>query len=65
MKVRIEYTIEVSDWFREALNSYYGKSGLASREDVKRFYRQNGSLMEDDIAYEYQQKQKSELGGTT
>lgn len=35
MKVRIEYTVDVSDDYRRAINLHYGRPGLATRDEVK------------------------------
>lgn len=49
MKVRIEYTVEVSDLIRRGINIRRGTDGLATREDVKNFYHLYGMSMEDDV----------------
>lgn len=49
MKVRVTYTEEVDDDFRRAINVYYGKEGLATREDVKRWFWLHGQSMNDDL----------------
>ena len=53
MKVRVVYTVEVSDEYRRALNWRYGKPGLATRDEVKNHLRQNGSTLDDDLMSEY------------
>lgn len=58
MKVKIEYTIDVSDEYREAINIFYGKQGMASRDDVKRWIRSYGSSQDDDLMYEWQKVQE-------
>lgn len=50
MKVLIEYVIEVSDEIRRAIRMYYGKEGLATRQEVKDWYRQYGSSMDMDLS---------------
>jgi hypothetical protein len=52
MKVRLSYTIEVHDDIREAINAYYGRPGLASREQVRDWYRQFGDSMNEDLGLE-------------
>jgi hypothetical protein len=42
MKVHINYTVDVPDDYRRALRRYHGGQGLATREEVKEFYRQQG-----------------------
>ncbi len=51
MRVRIDYAVEVSDEYRREINLYYGRPGLASREEVKNWFRANGSSMDDDLGY--------------
>lgn len=50
MKVRINYTVEVDDVFRREINRWYGRPGLASREEVKRWFEAYGSSMDDDLS---------------
>jgi hypothetical protein len=50
MKVRISYTIDAPDWFRREINRYYDKPGLATREEVRAWFKQYGSSMDDDLA---------------
>ena len=49
MKVRIQYTVEVSDDYRRAINMFYGRDGLATRDQVKRWIHQYGTSMDDDL----------------
>jgi hypothetical protein len=49
MRVRIEYSIDVDDTIRRGINRWYGVDGLASREQVKRWYESQGSSMDDDL----------------
>ena len=49
MKVRVEYTTEVSDDYRRAINIFYGKPGLATREEVKRWIQAYGTSGDDDL----------------
>lgn len=53
MRVRVSFTVGVDDEFRRALSSYYGGSGMASREEIKRHYEVYGSSLGDDIMHEY------------
>lgn len=55
MRVRIAYTVDVDDDFRRAINVHYGKDGLATREDVKRWYESYGDSMNVDLMNEYEQ----------
>lgn len=49
MKVRIAYTVEVDDTFRIALSHYYGAHGKASRDDLVRWFRDNGDTLDADV----------------
>jgi hypothetical protein len=60
MRVRVAYTIDVSDDYRRAINLYYGKLGLASREDVQRWARSFGSAGDDDLMRDLQQAEADE-----
>jgi hypothetical protein len=55
MKVKIDYTIKVSNEFRRALRFYYGKEGLASRKEIIDHCKTNGETMDDDIMLEYRE----------
>jgi len=50
MKVRVEQTVEVSDAYRRAINAHYGRPGLATREEVRRWVWSFGTSMDDDLA---------------
>lgn len=61
MKVRISYTVEVSDKFRRAINNHYGKPGMATREDVQQWYATYGDSADDDIMADLERdEEKSE-----
>jgi hypothetical protein len=53
MRVRVSYSTEVSDDYRRAINRFYGKPGMASRDDVRRWLEAYGSSMDDDLAAYY------------
>jgi hypothetical protein len=53
MKVRISYTIDVTDEQRQAINRYYGEPGLADREAIQNWYRMRGESMNEDLAAYY------------
>jgi len=55
MRVRIAYTVEVSDHFRLALNYHYGQKGKASREDVVLWYQMNGESCDEDLLSDYEE----------
>jgi hypothetical protein len=42
MKVRVVFTVEVDDRFRRALRLSHNDTGLASRNEVKQWFRMNG-----------------------
>ena len=50
MRVRIEYTVEISDEIRREINRHYGKDGLATREDIKQWYEDFGDSMNGDLS---------------
>lgn len=62
MKVRIEYTIEVDDDFRREINRWYGQPGLASRKDVKDWFRDYGESMNDDLSLNAMKREEHERG---
>jgi hypothetical protein len=49
MKVRVSYTVDATDALRRALNAHYGREGLATREQVKRWYEDHGANGADDL----------------
>jgi hypothetical protein len=53
MKVRIVYTVEVSDEYRRALNFRYGRPGLATRNEMKYYFQQWGNTTDEDLMSEY------------
>jgi len=52
MKVRVAYTVEVSDFHRRAIRHHYGESGLATRAEVVRWYEAYGSSGDDDLNWD-------------
>jgi len=52
MKVRIDYTEEVPDRFRRAINLYHGQDGLATRQEVRDWFKEYGRSMDDDIIWD-------------
>lgn len=60
MRVAISYAVEVDDDFRREINAYYGKPGMATREDVKRWFRSYGDSMNDDLGYQATVRAESE-----
>jgi len=55
MKVRVSYVVEIDDRLRRSINMHYDLPGLASREDVKRWYMSNGTSADDDLDWDYRQ----------
>lgn len=53
MKVRISYTVEVSDDYRRAIRRFYGKEGLATREEVQDWHEAHGASLDDDLMWDY------------
>jgi cytochrome c551/c552 len=70
MKVRIEYTVEVSDEERLALTHFLGDKGHVTREEIRAFFERHGTasgrqqikeMVTDyyqDLAKEYAEKAK-------
>jgi len=44
VKVRIMYTVEVGSMTRREIRRFWGKEGLASRDEVKYFFEKHGEL---------------------
>lgn len=55
MRVKVCFTVDVDDEFRRALNSYYGKSGLATREEIRQHYETQSGSIDTDIINEFQE----------
>jgi hypothetical protein len=54
MKVRIDYTTDVDDDYRRAINLYYGKPGLATRKEVQNWIERYGSSEDDNLMHDLQ-----------
>lgn len=54
MKVRVAYTITVNDTIRRGIRMFYGKDGLATRSEVKRWYEAYGLSGGDDLVWSVQ-----------
>ena len=50
MRVRIAYSVDVSDEIRRAMSAHYGGDGLASRQDIKQWYEAFGESMNADLS---------------
>jgi hypothetical protein len=53
VKVRIEFTVDVDDHVRRRINEFYGREGLATRQEVKDWYRDYGRSMDLDLSAEW------------
>jgi hypothetical protein len=49
MRVRVTYTVDVTDDYRRGINLYLGNPGLATRAAVKRWLEGHGSMMDADL----------------
>lgn len=61
MRVRVAYTTEVSDDYRRAIRLHYGKPGLATRAEVKRWLEAHGSAEDDDLMFDLQNAEPEDL----
>jgi hypothetical protein len=61
MKIRISYTVEVPDWYRREINRWYGRPGLATRQQVKDWFEAYGNSADDDLAMQADNHQEEEL----
>jgi hypothetical protein len=50
MKVKVAYTVDADDSLRRAINAWYGRPGMATREQVQSWYEANGHSMDHDLA---------------
>jgi len=57
MKVKVSYTVDVSDDYRRAINLHYGKPGLATREQVRRWLETHGSADDDNLMWDLQNEE--------
>lgn len=53
MRVRVEQTVDVPDWWRRAIRAHYGQEGLATREEVRAWIISYGTSEDDDLAAEW------------
>lgn len=60
MKVRIDFTVDVDERFRRALRAYYGRTGLATRDEVRDWYKDNAASVDADMTQEYDDKQSEQ-----
>ena len=52
--------VEVPDWFRREINRFYGREGLATRQQAKDWFESFGNSMDDDLAVQADQHQEEE-----
>lgn len=64
MRVRVAYSIDVDDGMRREINAFYGKPGLANRQEVRDWYRAYGESMNDDLIWSAQERAEREEGVT-
>lgn len=50
MKIKIEYTTDIPDWWRREINRWYGKPGLATRTEIIEWLKAYGTSMDDDLS---------------
>ncbi len=60
MKVRIDYTTEVPDIYRRAINLHYGRPGLASRDEIKQWYESHGTSADDNLMLELEREEEDD-----
>lgn len=60
MKVRVSYTVEVSDDYRRAIRHYFGQTGLATRDDVRRWLEMHGSSEDENLMYDFHTNESGE-----
>jgi hypothetical protein len=53
MKVRISYVVNVTEEARRGMRRFYGRDGMATREEIQQWYREFGASMDDDLQAEY------------
>jgi hypothetical protein len=56
VKVKVSYTVDVTDEYRFAINNYYGRPGKANSKEVKQFLKIHGASINDDILDEYRKE---------
>jgi hypothetical protein len=50
VKVRVCYSEDFPENFRQAIRRHYGKTGLATRQECKDWARQFGNSMDDEMS---------------
>jgi len=52
MRVRVAYTIDVSDDYRRAIRAHYDKDGLATRAEVQGWLRRFGESEDENLMWD-------------
>jgi hypothetical protein len=60
MRVRVTYTVNVTDDYRRAIRAYYGRDGLATRAEVQQWLWSYGNSMDDDLAEPWAEEEEEE-----
>lgn len=60
MKVRVAYTTDVPDWWRAEIRRFYGRDGLATREEIRDWLRDFGTSQDDDLGWAAQERDERE-----
>lgn len=50
MKVRISYTVDLTDDSRRKMRAYFGEDGLANRDDIRTWYIVFGNSLDDELS---------------
>jgi len=53
MRLRVTYIVEVDDNFRRALRHYYGRDGMATRQEVAQHFERYGDTLNEDLRSEH------------
>jgi hypothetical protein len=57
VKVKIMHTEEYSDEFRKAYRAYFGRDGMATRDELLLHFIAYGRSIDSDIMWEYDRSQ--------
>lgn len=49
MRVRVAYTVDVSDGYRRGIRRFYGRPRLADRQEVRDWHEQYGRSMDEQM----------------
>jgi hypothetical protein len=62
MRVLVKYTVDASDEIRRAIRAYHGQEGLATRQEVADWYKNKGSMMDEDLLNDMDGDEDEEAG---